>query len=182
MYYINERTNCDNCFLWPSGKAFHVPQSFIASIVTSVFLLYLPPQPKTHCISFYFYIFYYFPLRRFRHPFTSWPIQYLHTAQFLANLFAVTVHAYAFDEQNLIEMKPRPMKKRSGVIAGIGDAGVKETTLGNGDDKGEVSLDLLTPPHLIIVLRFLSVTSTLRPSFASTGCYAETVDMAAFNG
>lgn len=55
-------------------------------------------------------------------------------------------------------MKPRPMKKRSGVIAGIGDAGGKEATLGNGDDKGEVSLDLLTPPHLIIVLRFLSVT------------------------
>lgn len=53
-------------------------------------------------------------------------------------------------------MKPRPMKKRSGVIAGIGDAGGKDTTLGNGDDKGEVSLDLPTP-HQIIVLRFLSV-------------------------
>lgn len=62
------------------------------------------------------------------------------------------------DEQILIEIKPRPMKKRSGVIAGIGDAGGKETALGNGDDKGEVSLDLLTPPHLIIALRFLSVT------------------------
>lgn len=61
-------------------------------------------------------------------------------------------------------MKPRPMKKRSGVIAGIGDAGGKETTLGNGDDKGEVSLNLLTPPHLITVLRFLPVTSTLSAS------------------
>lgn len=61
-------------------------------------------------------------------------------------------------------MKPRPMKKRSGVIAGIGDAGGKETTLGNGDDKGEVSLNLLTPPHLTTVLRFLPVTSTLPAS------------------
>lgn len=63
-----------------------------------------------------------------------------------------------FDEQILMEMKPRPMKKRSGVIAGIGDAGGKDTTLGNGDDKGEVSLDLLTPPRLIMVLRSLSMT------------------------
>lgn len=62
-----------------------------------------------------------------------------------------------FDEQILMEMKPRPMKKRSGVIAGIGDAGGKDTILGNGDDKGEVSLDLLTPPLLIIILRFLSM-------------------------
>lgn len=51
-----------------------------------------------------------------------------------------------FDEQILIEMKLRPMKKRSGVIAGIGDAGGKEITFGNGDDKGEVSLIFL--PHL----------------------------------
>lgn len=79
-------------------------------------------------------------------------------------------------------MKPSPMKKRSGVIAGIGDTGGKETTLGNGDDKGEVSLHLLTPPHLITVLRFLSVTSTLRPSFTSTRYYAETVVIAAFDG
>lgn len=78
--------------------------------------------------------------------------------QFLAIFFVVLIHAYMFDEQILIEMKPRPMKKRSGVIAGIGDAGGKETTLGNGDDKGEVSLDLLVSPHLIIVLRFLSMT------------------------
>lgn len=85
-------------------------------------------------------------------------------------------------KQILIEMKHRPMKKRSGVIAGIGDAGGKETTLGNGDDKGEVSLDLHTPPQLVIVHRFLSVTSTLRPSFDSSRCYAEPVEIAAFNG
>lgn len=76
----------------------------------------------------------------------------------MAIFFAALIHAYMFDEQILTEMKPRPMKKRSGVIAGIGDAGGKESTLGNGDDKGEVSLDLLVPPHLIIVLRFLSMT------------------------
>lgn len=113
-----------------------------------------PPQPKTHRSSFNFYIFYDFSLSGFRYPFTFWPIQYLHTAQFLATLFAFTIHAYIFDDQLLIEMKPRPMKKRSGVIAGIGDAGGKETTLGNGDDKGEVSLNLLTPPHLITILGF----------------------------
>lgn len=75
----------------------------------------------------------------------------------MATPFAVLKNAYMFDEQILMEMKPRPMKKRSGVIAGIGDAGGKDTILGNGDDKGEVSLDLLTPPLLIIILRFLSM-------------------------